>query len=171
MDAARHAFAATPPADHARLEAIEASLAQAERARGDADARAEEAIEERDALVAQLDAAKRAVQAMQAAVDARLEVIDAKRNRTVQALKEARRVPSRPLRERDTLAARLEEALQSAAAPTWRPTRGWPRRRGAGRRRNGDSKREASSRRRPSGSALRLQIFGAIATPRIATSS
>ena len=98
-----------------------------DRAREDAEARAEEAIEERDALVAQLDAARTAVQGMQAAVDARLEVIDAKRNRTVQALKEAEARAEQATRERDALAAQLEAAQQAGAgADAEQETRGWP---------------------------------------------
>jgi hypothetical protein len=98
----------------ARLEALEAARAESERAREEADARAEEALDERDALVAQLDAARKAVQGMQAAVDARLEVIDAKRNRNVQALKDAEARAEALTRERDQLAEELKAAPQAA---------------------------------------------------------
>src|SRR6185295_2814887 len=93
-----------------------AARAASEQAREDAEARAEEAIDERDALAAQLEAAKRAVQGMHAAVDARLEVIDAKRNRTVQALKEAEARAEDAVRARDALAVQLEEALAASGS-------------------------------------------------------
>ena len=133
--------------------------------REDAEARAEETIDERDAPIAQLEAREARGQGMQAAVDARLEVIDAKRNRTVQALKEAEtRAEEADARARRAGRCSSSEALQSASASSDAATRRasgldrrgaestpkWPR---------GSAEAAARGGGRADPCALELQIF------------
>lgn len=81
LEAARQAAKATQTAVDARLEAINAERVLTERARREAEARAQEAIGERDVLAAELDAARAAMpdilhdQQLEAAVE-RIRVLE-----------------------------------------------------------------------------------------------
>jgi hypothetical protein len=111
-DAARQAAGDAQAAVEARLQAFDGDRTETEQALKSAEARAEEAIRERDGLAAELDAARQAILDMQAAVDARLEAIDAERAQTEQAWKDAE-ARDEAIRERDALAAELDVARQT----------------------------------------------------------
>jgi len=100
----------------ARVGVLDAARAEAVQAARDAESRADEATDERDALAALLDKARESVQGMNAAVDERLAAIDAKRARTVQACEAAEARADAASRERDALAVELNALRQAPAS-------------------------------------------------------
>jgi chromosome segregation ATPase len=113
LDAARQAAVDAQSAVDARLFASETERARMVRASKDAEARAESAIRERDALAAELNAVRQAAATAQADFDARLTASEAERVRMEEASKTAARA-NEAIRERDALAAELNAAREAA---------------------------------------------------------
>jgi chromosome segregation ATPase len=80
----------------------------------DAEARAEQAVRERDKLATELDTGRQAVLDSQASADARLDAIEAERARTERAWMDAEARAEEATRARDALAAELDAARQAA---------------------------------------------------------
>jgi hypothetical protein len=95
---------------------MDAARANAERGWRDAEARAADAIRERDALAAALDAEHREVLAARATIEARTAEIDATRASAEGGWQAAEARAADAIRERDGLAAALETERQSALA-------------------------------------------------------
>lgn len=113
----REEVAAAQAVVEMRAAAVDAERVNAERDWKDAEARAEKASAERDALAALLESAKKSVQGMWDAVEGRLAAIEAKRTRIVKALEEAEARAGAATRERDALATELDAVRQTTTQP------------------------------------------------------
>jgi len=116
LDTTRQAALDSEAAVNARFGTSVAELAHSEGALKDMEARAEETIRGRDALVAELAAARQSALDAQAAVDARVAAIDAERARLELAWKVAEARADEANSEYEALAAELR-AAQEAARP------------------------------------------------------